>query len=143
MCLEGLMADSLKMANRRRYVDYGEHGEPAESEDPPEAYLEIVNSALPMAAGLKPGYVKFIKEADVLKWAMPSPSAIIIATLPNSFRERAIFGYEKGAAMADEYVAPARRVMFPVDNPAFDDLTPEGHTLFDAALLWLISAPAE
>lgn len=143
MCLEGLMADTLKMANRRRYVDYGEHGEPAESEDPPEAYLEIVNSSLPMAAGLKPGYVKFIKEADVLKWAMPSPSATIIATLPNAFRERAIFGYEKGAAMADEYVAPARRVLFPVDNPAFDDLTPEGHTLFDAALLWVISKPAE
>lgn len=143
MCLEGLMADSLKMASRHRYVDYGEHGELKESEDPPEAYLEIVNSSLPMAAGLKPGYVKFIKEADVLKWAMPAPSAITIATLPNAFHERAIFGYEKGAAMADEYVAPARRVLFPVDNPAFDDLTPEGNALFDAALLWTISKPAE
>ena len=143
MCLEGLMADTLKMANRHRYVDYGEHGEVGESEDPPEAYLEIVNSSLSMAAGLKPGYVKFIKEPDVLKWAMPMPGATIIATLPNSFHERAVFGYEKGAAMADEFVAPARRVLFPVDNPAFDDLTPEGHALFDAALLWAISQPAE
>ena len=141
MCLEGLMADGLKMAGRRRYVDYGEHGEEKESEDPPESYLEIVNSGLPMAAGLKPGYVKFIKEADVLKWAMPTPSAIVIATLPNAFHERAIFGYEKGAAMADEFVAPARRTLFPVDNPAFDYLTPEGHALFDATLLWTISAP--
>jgi hypothetical protein len=141
LCLEGLMADTLKMAGRRRYVDYGEHGEPKESEDPPESYLEIVNSGLPMAAGLKPGYVKFIKEADVLKWATPPPSATIIATLPNSFHERAIFGFEKGAAMADEFTAPARRTMFPVDNPAFDDLTPEGHALFDAALLWTISSP--
>ena len=73
MCLEGLMADTLKMAGRHRYVDYGEHGEPKESEDPPEAYLEIVNSNHPMAAGLKNGYVKFIKEADVLKWATPPP----------------------------------------------------------------------
>lgn len=141
LCLEGLLADSLKLANRRRYVDYGEHGEEKESNDPQEAYLEIVNSALPMAAGIKPGYVKFIKEADVLKWAMPSPSAIVIATLPNAFRERAIFGYEKGAAMADEFVAPARRVLFPLDNPAFDFLTPQGHALFDAALLWTISKP--
>lgn len=141
MCLEGLMADSLKLAGRRRYVDYGEHGEEKESEDPAESYLEIVNSGLPMAAGLKPGYVKFIKEADVLKWAMPAPSAIVIATLPNAFHERAIFGYEKGAAMADEFVAPARRTLFPVDNPAFDYLTPEGHALFDAALLWTISKP--
>lgn len=143
LCLEGLMADTLKMAGRRRYVDYGEHGEAKESEDPPEAYLEIVNSNHPMAAGLKNGYVKFIKEPDVLKWATPPPSAIIIATLPNSFHERAIFGFEKGAAMADEFVAPARRTMFPVDNPAFDDLTEQGHALFDAAVLWTISRPAQ
>jgi hypothetical protein len=142
LCLEGLMADTLKMANRRRYVDYGEHGEAKESEDPPEAYLDIVGAYHPMAAGLKPGYVKYIKEADVLKWAMPLPSAVIIATLPNSFHERAIFGYEKGAAMADEFVAPARRTMLPVDNPAFDDLTEQGHALFDAAVLWTISEPA-
>jgi hypothetical protein len=143
LCLEGLMADTLKMAGRRRYIDYGEHGEEKESEDPPEAYLEIVNSAHPMAAGLKNGYVKFIKEADVLKWATPPPSATIIATLPNSSHERAIFGFEKGAAMADEFVAPARRTMFPVDNPAFDDLTEAGHTLFDAAVLWTISSPQQ
>ena len=143
MCLEGLMADTLKMAGRRRYVDYGEHGEAKESEDPPEAYLEIVNSNHPMAAGLKNGYVKFIKEADVLKWATPPPSATIIATLPNSSHERAIFGIEKGAAMADEFIAPARRSMFPVDNPAFDDLTEQGHALFDAAVLWTISPPAK
>jgi hypothetical protein len=143
ICLEGLMADTLKMAGRHRYVDYGEHGEARESEDPPEAYLDIVNSNHPMAAGLKNGYVKFIKEADVLKWATPPPSAIVIATLPNSTHERAIFGFEKGAAMADEFVAPARRTMFPIDNPAFDDLTEQGHTLFDAALLWTISPPAK
>jgi hypothetical protein len=143
MCLEGLMADTLKMAGRRRYVDYGEHGEVKESEDPPESYLEIVNSSHPMAAGLKNGYVKFIKDADVLKWATPPPSATVIATLPNSTHERAIFGFEKGAAMADEFVAPARRTLFPIDNPAFDDLTPEGHTLFDAAVLWTISPPVQ
>jgi hypothetical protein len=74
---------------------------------------------------------------------MPAPSAIIIANLPNSFHERAIFGYEKGSAMADEFVAPARRTMFPVDNPAFDDLTEQGHALFDAAVLWTISPPAK
>ena len=142
LCLEGLMADTLKMANRRRYIDYGEHGEPKESEDPPEAYLEIVNSSNEMAAGFKPGYVKYIKEADVLKWAVPTPSAITIATLPNSFHERAIFGYEKGSAMADEFIAPARRTLLPVDNPAFDNLTEQGHALFDAVLLWTISPPA-
>jgi hypothetical protein len=143
MCLEGLMADTLKMAGRRRYIDYGEHGEIKESDDPPEAYLEIVNPSNPMAAGLGAGYVKFIKDADVLKWADPPPSATVIAILPNSDRERAIFGFEKGALMEDGYIAPARRTLFPVDNPAFDDLTPQGHVLFDASLLWTISQPAE
>ena len=141
--LEGLSADVYKMANRHRYVDYGEHGEAKESEDPPEQYLEIVNSPSVMAAGLKPGYVKYLKEPDVIKWANPLPSAITIAILPNSTHERAIFGYEKGSAMADEFVAPARRVLLPVDNPAFDDLTEQGHALFDAAMLWVISPPAK
>ena len=141
LVLEGLMADTMKFSNRRRYVDYGEHGEAKESEDPQEEYLEIVNSSSVMSAGLKPGYVKYIKEPDVLKWATPMPSAIAIATLPNSRHEVAIFGYEKGASMADEYIAPARRALLPVDNPQFDDLTEQGHALFDAVLLWVMSPP--
>lgn len=141
LVLEGLMADTMKFSNRRRYVDYGEHGEAKESEDPQEQYLEIINSSSVMSAGLKPGYVKYIKEPDVLKWATPMPSAIAIATLPNSRREVAIFGYEKGASMADEYIAPARRALLPVDNPQYDDLTEQGHQLFDAVLLWVLSPP--
>jgi hypothetical protein len=45
--------------------------------------------------------------------------------------------------MADEYIAPARRAMIPVDNPAFDDLTEQGHALFDAVVLWTISSLAK
>lgn len=138
LVLEGLFADTMRMAGRYRYIDYGEHGEPKESDDPPEDYLDIVGSWHPMAAGLKPGLVQFIKEPDALKWATPEPSAISIASLPGEQEQKAIFGYEKGAAMYGGYIAPARRAVFPLDNPAFDDLTEQGLTLFDAAIQWIV-----
>ena len=139
LCLEGLFADTLRLAGRDRYVDYGEHGEEKESNDPPENYVDIVGSYHPMAAGLKPGLVQILKEPGVIKWATPSPGATVIATLPNEQEEDAVFGYEKGATMAHGYLAPERRALFPLDNPAFDDLTPQGLALFDAAVLWTLN----
>lgn len=142
MCYEGLAADSFYLAGRDRYVDYGEHGEEAESDDPPEAYLEIVNAWSPLAAGIPAGPVKVTQHLGTLKWATPSRAALVIATLPYAPQQCAIFGYEKGATMADDHVASARRLLFPLDNPAFDDLTPAGRALYDASVLWLVSAPA-
>ena len=142
LVLEGLFADTMRMAGRYRYIDYGEHGEAKESDDPAEDYLNIVGSWHPMAAGLKPGLVQFIKEPDVLKWATPEPSAISIASLPGEPEQKAIFGYEKGAAMYGGYIAPARRAVFPLDNPAFDDLTEQGLTLFDATIQWIVEGSA-
>ncbi len=137
--LEGLMADSLHLAGRDRYVDYGEHGEEKESGDPPTRYVDIVASWNEMAAGLPPGPVAFTVHPSVLKWARPLPDAVVIATLPGSPDERAIFGYPAGSTMADGFVAPARRVLLPLDNPSFEDMTPQGKALFDAATLWAIS----
>jgi len=138
LLLEGLYADVMGMAGRRRYTDYGEHGEPQESVDPAENYLNIVGSWNPMAAGLPAGLVKFTNERGTIKWARPAPDAITIAVLPDDAQQRAIFGYDKGAVMDRDLVAPARRVLFALDNPAFDDLTPQGLALFDAAILWAI-----
>jgi hypothetical protein len=136
--LEGLMSDTLHFSGYDRYVDYGEHGELHESDDPPQNYLDIVGAWSPMAAGLKPGLVKFEKHPGVLKWAHPLPDATVIATLPNDPRQCAIFGYPKGALMAGGFIAPARRAMLPLDNPTFNDLTPQGEALFDAVVLWTI-----
>ncbi|MBW4051174.1 MAG: hypothetical protein HIU85_06885 [Proteobacteria bacterium] len=136
--LEGLMSDTLHFTGYDRYVDYGEHGELRESDDPPEDYLNIVGAWSPMAAGLKPGLVKFENNPGVLKWARPLPDATVIATVPNEPRECAIFGYPKGALMAGGFIAPASRALLPLDNPTFDDLTPQGKALFDAVLLWSI-----
>lgn len=136
--LEGLMSDTLHFAGYDRYVDYGEHGEERESDDPPENYLDIVGAWSPMAAGLKPGLVKFENTPGVLKWARPLPDATVIATLPGAPSQCAIFGYPKGALMAGGFIAPARRALLPLDNPTFDDLTPQGRALFDAVVLWAV-----
>lgn len=139
--MEGLLSDTLHFAGRDRYVDYGEHGEEKESDDPPTDYLDIVGAWNPMAAGLPPGPVKFMQTPGVLKWARPTPDAIVIATLPGAPQQRAIFGYPKGATMADGFVAPARRALLPMDNPTFDDITPQGKALFDAVVLWALGGP--
>lgn len=140
--LEGLLADGLHFAGRDRYVDYGEHGEEKESDDPPDNYLDIVGAWNPMAAGLPPGLVRFTRHPGVLKWAHPLADAVVIATLPNAPAEQAIFGYPQGSVMADGFVAPARRALLPLDNPSYDDLTDQGRALFDAVVLWAISTPA-
>jgi hypothetical protein len=136
--LEGLMSDTMHFSGFDRYVDYGEHGEERESDDPAESYLDIVGAWSPMAAGVKPGLVKFATDPGVLKWARPLPDAIVIATLPNEPRECAIFGYPKGARMAGGFIAPARRALLPLDNPTYDELTPQGSALFDAVVLWTL-----
>ena len=136
--LEGLMSDTMHFSGFARYVDYGEHGEERESDDPEENYLNIVGAWSPMAAGVKPGLVEFATDPGVLKWARPLPDAIVIATLPNEPQECAIFGYPKGALMAGGFIAPARRSLLPLDNPTYDELTPEGSALFDAVVLWTI-----
>ena len=136
--LEGLMSDTLHFSGFHRYVDYGEHGEERESDDPAESYLDIVAAWSPMAAGLRPGLVQFATEPGVLKWARPLPDAIVIATLPNEPKECAIFGYPKGARMAGGFIAHARRALLPLDNPTYDELTPQGSALFDAAVLWTL-----
>ena len=136
--LEGLMSDTLHFSGFDRYVDYGEHGEERESDDPAENYLDIVGAWSPMAAGLKPGLVRFATDPGVLKWARPLPDAIVIATLPNEPQECAIFGYPKGARMAGGFIAPARRSLLPLDNPTYDELTPQGSALFDAVVRWTL-----
>lgn len=136
--LEGLLADTLHFAGWDRYVDYGEHGELRESDDPPENYLDVVGAWSPLAAGLAPGLVKFTRHRGVLKWARPLPDATVIATLPNEPREAAVFAYPKGAMMAEGFIAPARRAQLPLDNPSFDDMTARGKALFDAVVLWSI-----
>ncbi|WP_266156701.1 hypothetical protein [Dyella silvatica] len=74
-----------------------------------------------------------------MNWGKPGLGASIIATVAGQPEKVAIFGYEKGATMDYESLAPARRVMFFLDNETFDNLTPEGLHLFDAAIDWAMA----
>ena len=65
------------------------------------------------------------------------------ATLPDEPQRAVIFAYEKGATMANDFMAPARRVFFCLNNDTYDDLSEEGLKLFDAAVLWGLGKPCE
>jgi hypothetical protein len=137
LSLDGLLADAYRMTGRVRWAEYGEHGEEGEDDDLAANSIKIVNPLHPLAAGMS-GVVQYLKEPAVVKWATPAHSATIIATLPDAPNQVAVFGYEKGATMDGYFVAPGRRAFFSLDNPDFDNLTPDGLALLDNTLLWMV-----
>lgn len=138
--LEAKAVDALGMVTRRRNTDYGVNDH-KESLYPPENYVDIARSFHPIAAGYPAGQLKLYKTPGVLAWSRPPAGAQVIATIPNQPQHATMFAYEKGATMANDLVAPARRALFPLDAPRFPDLTDEGRTIYGALLLWALSAP--
>lgn len=124
--------DDLAMTGKHHDVDFGE----AEK----ERYLWIVNSPHPMAGGLPAGLANVYVKQAAMSWGKPGLGATTIATIYGQPEKAAIFGYEKGATMDYEALAPARRVMMFLNNDAFTNLSPSGLRLFDAAVGWAIGA---
>lgn len=125
---ENDLLDDLAMTGKRSGADYGE----AEK----ERYLWLVNAPHPLSAGLPAGAANvYVKQAP-MSWGKPGLGAATIATLYGQPEKAAIFGYEKGATMDYETLAPARRVMFFLDNASFTNLSEAGLRLFDAAVDW-------
>lgn len=98
--------------------------------------LWMVNAPHPLSGGQGPGIVNVYAKDAPMNWGKPGLGASTIATLPGEPGKAAIFGYEKGATMDYETIAPARRVMFFLDNETFGNLTPTGLQLLDAAVHW-------
>ncbi|WP_067269530.1 hypothetical protein [Mitsuaria sp. 7] len=120
--------DDLAMTGKKHDVDFG-----AETK---ERYLWIVNAPHPMAGGLPAGLANvYVKQAG-MGWGRPGPGATTIATIYGEPGKAALFGYEKGATMHYESLAPARRVMVFLDNDTFTNLSASGLALFDAAVDW-------
>ncbi|EJL84280.1 hypothetical protein PMI16_04021 [Herbaspirillum sp. CF444] len=133
---ENDLFDSLRLTGRKKGEVYGEVEK--------EHYIRIVNAPHPLAAGLPAGKTYVYPRDTSMGWGTPARSAIVIATLPGDLDKAVIFGYEKGATMDYDFVAPARRVAFFLDNLTFDQLTPIGLRLFDAAVVWALApAPAK
>ena len=125
---ENDLLDDFAMTGKRHDVDFGE----AEK----ERYLWLVNAPHPMAAGLPAGVTNVYGKQAAMSWGKPGLGAAIIATLYGQPDKAAIFAYEKGATMDYESLAPARRVMFFLNNDTFGNLSPAGGSLFDAAVDW-------
>lgn len=129
---ENDLLDDLAMTGKRHDSDFGE----AEK----ERYLWIVNAPQPMAAGLPAGIVDVYARQAPMSWGKPGLGATIIATIYGQPEKVAIFGYETGATMDYEALAPARRVMLFMGNDGFTNLSADGLKLFDAAIDWAIGS---
>ncbi|MCA7928436.1 hypothetical protein LGM45_05255 [Burkholderia cepacia] len=125
---ENDLLDDLAMTGKRHDVDFGETGK--------ERYLWLVNAPHPISAGLPAGATSVYGKQAPMSWGKPGLGAITIATVYGQPDKAAIFAYEKGATMDYEALAPARRVMFFLDNDTFANLSPAGVALFDAAVDW-------
>jgi len=138
MMLEAKAVDAFGMIGRRRNIDYGVNDH-KESHYPPEAHINLLRASHPLAAGFPAGQLKLFKTPGVMSWSRPPAGAQIIASTPNQPEHANFFVYEKGATMAHDAIAPARRVLFPMDANRFPDLTEDGLRLYGAAMLWLLN----
>jgi hypothetical protein len=129
---ENDLLDDLAMTGKRHDVDFGEAAK--------ERYLWLVNAPHPMGAGLPAGVANVYQRQAGMSWGRPGLGATTIATLYGQPEKAAIFGYEKGATMDYESLAPARRVMVFLGNDGFTNLAPAGRALFDAAVDWAAGA---
>lgn len=134
MMWENDIQDDMRYTGRYKGVDFGEVG----GDEKGEHYIWIVNAPHPLAAGLKAGTNVVYHKDQPMGWGKPGLGASIIATLPGQPNRAIIYGYEKGATMDYDFLAPARRVMFFLDNTTFPLLTADGLALFDAAVAWAI-----
>ncbi|MFT3812230.1 MAG: hypothetical protein QM740_02510 [Acidovorax sp.] len=125
---ENDLLDDLAMTGKRLGTDFGDTEK--------ERYLWVVNAPHPMAGGAPAGVANVYVKQAAMGWGKPGLGASTIATLYGQPDKAAIFGYEKGATMDYESLAPARRVMFFLDNGTFTNLSPVGLQLFDAAVDW-------
>lgn len=139
VCMENDIFDDMNMTGKKIDVDYGEVMPGPRASFVPARYMFIINPTHPLAAGLPPGILDFFNSKEHMNWGVPCRSAIVIATLPGYPDQSPIFAYEKGAMMDAEFIAPARRVAFPLRT--LTGLYPAGVALYDAALRWAVSPP--
>ncbi|EJN10323.1 hypothetical protein [Herbaspirillum sp. YR522] len=129
---ESDLLDDLGMTAKRVDIDFGKVEK--------ERYVWLVNAPHPLAAGLPAGVANVYEKPAGMNWGKPGLGAATIATVYGQPDKAVIFGYEKGATMDYESLAPARRVMFFLDNETFTNLSASGLKLFDAAVDWAMGS---
>ncbi|NNP71066.1 hypothetical protein [Acinetobacter sp. Ac_5812] len=131
MTWENDYLDDLAMTGKRIDTDFGEVEK--------ERYLWLVNAPHPLSAHLSAGTQNVYKAQAPMSWGKPGLGATTIATIYGQPEKVAIWGYEKGATMDYESLAPAKRLMFFLNNETFTNLSEGGLKLFDAAIQWSLN----
>ena len=133
---EADLFDSLRFTGQRKGVDFGELDK--------EHYVNVVNAPSPLAGGVAAGKRWVYPRDGEMGWGRPAPGATVVATIPGEPDHAVLFGYEKGATMDYDFIAPARRVAVFLGNRSFEHLSADGQAMFDAAVQWaLAGAPAD
>ncbi|MBI4661111.1 MAG: hypothetical protein HY735_19960 [Verrucomicrobia bacterium] len=102
-----------------------------------QTQVNIVKADHPLAGGLSTGAKTVTTAAQDYSWSAPSQNAVIIATVADDPTRALVYGYDKGAVLADGSTpAPARRAMFFWGNNGFAASTDDALKLFDAAVEW-------
>lgn len=130
MTWENDYLDDLAMTGKRIDTDFGEVEK--------ERYLWLVNAPHSLSAHLPAGTRNVYKAQAPMSWGKRGLGATIIATIYGQPEKVAIWGYEKGATMDYESLAPAKRLMFFLNNETFPNLSEDGLKLFDASVQWLL-----
>lgn len=133
---ESDLFDSLRFTGQRKGVDFGELAA--------EHYVNVVNAPSPLAGGVAAGKRWVYPRDGEMGWGRPAPGATVVATIPGEPDHAVLFGYEKGATMDYDFIAPARRVAVFLGNRSFEHLSADGLSMFDAAVQWaLAGAPQD
>jgi hypothetical protein len=107
--------------------------------DAAQTQITIVAEGDPMAAGLTGTVTVYPAKSRIIFADMLSPDAKRIAVVPGHTDQVCIYTFEKGATMANGFVAPARRAGFFWHRPT--DTTPEGKQLLRALVAWMLASP--
>ena len=110
---------------------------------PSATQLTIVDDAHPLAAGLT-GTVTVYDSSQTMSTGTGTlaPGVVVIAEVAGSSSSKGIYAVEQGGELLDASNAPARRVMFFLENDGASALTDDGLALFDGAVAWLVPEPA-
>lgn len=132
---ENDLLDDLRFTGRKKDADFGLVEK--------EHYLWMVNAPHPLSASQAAGNLVAYQKDAPMGWGRPGLGASIIANIPGEPDKATIFGYERGATMDYDFLAPARRIFVFLDNDTFGNLTLAGLSLFDAAVRWGLADPGK
>jgi len=106
------------------------------AQSPSELEVMIGEASHPLAAGLT-GTVPIFTATAAAAWAIPDGAgAIRIAAVPSGPTHFMVFAFDTGGKMSGTFVAPGRRVAFPLGRDSVLKLNASGWALFDAAVRW-------